>query len=338
MSAPATCWVLTQGEAGMVSQALGLAEALGFAAPEIKKVGLRWPWTWAPNWRALASLAAVSRGSDPVAAPWPDLLITCGRKAAFVSLAIGKASPSTKRIHIQNPHAGIAGYDLVIVPEHDGVTGSNVLTSHAALHRVSAAKLAAGRAEFSAALDGLPRPLVAVLLGGTNRNYQLTPDWATEFARQLVAMHQQSGCGFAITASRRTDPAAVAAMRQTLTGVPMQFWDGTGANPYFGYLGTADAVIVTCESISMISEACAAGVPVLLARLPGKSQRFDKFFAKLEEQGFVRWFDGKLVLWANRKLDDMTRISGLVRERICSIIMIIGLSDLLVGGAPVHVF
>lgn len=322
----------------MVSQALGLAEALGFSKPEIKKVGLRWPWTWAPNWPAMASLAAVSPGSDRVAAPWPDLLITCGRKAAFVSLAIGKASPSTKRIHIQNPHAGIAAYDLVIIPEHDSVSGSNVLSSHAALHRVSAAKLAAGQAEFSAALVGLPRPLVAVLLGGTNRNYQLTPEWAADFARQLVAMHQQTGCGYLITASRRTDPAAVAAMRQVLTGVPMQFWDGTGANPYFGYLGSADAVIVTCESISMISEACAAGVPVLLARLPGKSDRFDRFFGRLEEQGFVRWFDGKLVLWANRKLDDMERISALVRERLFSIIMIIGLLGPLVRGGSPNVF
>ena len=323
----------------MVSQALGLAEALGFENPPIKKVGLRWPWNWTPNWPALASLSALSSSSDRLMPPWPDLLITCGRKAAFVSLAIGKLSPRTKRIHIQNPHAGIGGYDLVIVPEHDGVmSGPNVLTSHAALHRVTPVKLAAGRAEFADSLSNLPRPLVAVLLGGNNRNYSLTPAWAMDFGRQLAAMHRETGCGFAITPSRRTDPAAVLAMRAAMAGVPMQFWDGTGPNPYFGYLGSADAVIVTCESISMISEACAAGVPVLLARLPGKSARFDKFFAKLESLGFVRWYDGKLELWPNRKLDDMGRIAGQILKRIFSIINIIGLLSVTCLEGSRHVF
>jgi mitochondrial fission protein ELM1 len=305
---------MTQGEAGMVSQALGLAEALGFNRPEIKKIALRWPWTWAPNWPVLASTAALR---EPLSGPWPDVLITCGRKAAFASLAIGRQSPATKRIHIQNPHAGVAAYDLVIVPEHDGLNGPNVLVSRAALHRVTGAKLREGRAAFEPILAHLPRPLVAVLLGGSNRNYRLTPEWAAAFAQKLVAMHQASGCGFAITPSRRTDPAALAAFKTALGDLPgAVVWDGAGANPFFGYLGSADAVIVTCESISMISEACATGAAVLLARLPGKSARFEKFFAKLERMGLVRWFSGKLELWENSRLDDMDRIASQVRQRI----------------------
>ncbi len=314
--AAGTCWVMTQGEVGMVSQALGLAEALGYASPAIKKVGLRWPWTWAPNWPVLASLRALSAGSAPVQAPWPDLLITCGRKAAFISLAIGRVSPETARIHIQNPHASLGAYDLVLVPAHDGVTGPNVLATQGALHRVNAAKLAQGRAEFGTSLGALPKPLVAVLLGGTNRNYRLDAAWAVDFAASLRRLQAETGCGLAITPSRRTDPAAVQALRQHLGNGRWESWSGAGTNPYFGYLGTADAVIVTCESISMVSEACATGKPVYLARLPGHSARFDEFFKSLEAKGLVRWFDGSLELWKNGRLDDMDGIASQVRARL----------------------
>lgn len=312
----AVCWVMTQGEAGMISQALGLAEALGYTAPAIKKIGLRWPWKWAPNWPVLASLKALSIDSDPVQAPWPDLLITCGRKAAFVSLALRDVAPRTTRIHIQNPHASLDGYDLVLVPAHDGVSGSNVIATQGALHRVNAAKLTQGRAEFGTRLAELPRPLVAVLLGGTNRNFRLDATWATGFGTLLRRLRKETGCGLAITPSRRTDPVAVAALRASLGDGGWEIWDGVGPNPYFGYLGTADAVIVTCDSISMVSESCATGKSVYLARLPGHSARFEQFFKSLEEKGLVRWFEGRVDLWDNGRLDDMDDIARQVRARL----------------------
>jgi mitochondrial fission protein ELM1 len=310
-----TCWVMTQDAAGMVSQALGLAEALGFDNPVLKKVALRWPWTWAPNWRALASLSALGPGSDEVAAPWPDLLVTCGRKAAMVSMAIGKLAPAVRRVHIQNPRAGWRHYDLLVVPRHDRLTGGNVVLTNGAVHRVNARQLEAGRKAFADRLAGLRRPLVAVLLGGSNHSYRLDAAWAQGFVAQLLAMQEKSGCGLAITPSRRTDPEAVAVLRKLLPPETL-IWDGSGENPYFGFLGSADVLIVTCDSISMVSEACATGKPVLLAALPGKSERFDGFFGELEKRRLVRWFDGQYLTWDNGRLDDMDGIARNVATRL----------------------
>ena len=306
---------MSQDAAGMISQVVGLAEAMGFENPVQKKVTLKAPWSWMPNWRALASLAGIGPGSDTLGPPWPDLLITCGRRAAFISLAIGKVAPQVKRIHIQNPRGSLNHYDVLVVPKHDGLKGRNVLVTYGAVHRVNARKLEDGRKQFADRLAVLKRPLVAVLLGGTNHSYRLDAAWSQGFAAQLNAMVETSGCGLAITPSRRTDPDAVAMLRAKLPPEAM-IWDGTGDNPYFGFLGSADAVIVTCDSISMVSEACATGKPVLVAELPGKSERFDGFFSDLEKRRLIRWFDGQYLTWDTGRLDDMDRIAKDVRKRL----------------------
>jgi uncharacterized protein len=313
----ASCWVVTPDKVGMVSQALGLAEALGFADAEQKIIDLRWPWTWAINHPWFASLDALSPASTRLEPPWPDLLIACGRQAALMAIAVRRASGGrTRTIYVQHPRGAAHCYDLIIAPEHDRLSGPNVITSQGALHRAVPAKLAAGAAAVAAAVGHLPRPRVAVLIGGSNDYYRLTPEWIRDFALNLRKMSQDSGCGLMITSSRRTGAAQEAALREVMAGAAAVVWTGQGANPYFGYLGLANAVIVTCDSVSMITEACATGKPVLVARLPGGSRRFERFFEPLLASGHIRWFAGRLEQWPNRPLVDMGAIAAEVRHRL----------------------
>src|SRR3546814_5932667 len=135
----------------------------------------------------------------------------------------------------------------------------------------------------------LPSPRVAVLVGGNNRYYTLDDEWMRGFVAQLRQMVDRSGCGILATISRRTGEAETSILRGGLASMPAALWDGKGPNPYFGFLGLADAIVVTCDSISMVSEACSTGKPVLVARLPGSSRRFDSFFAGLEKKGLIQW-------------------------------------------------
>ena len=308
-AATETCGVVTSGEAGIVSQALGLADALGLAQPVVKKVGLRWPWAWAPNCALLARLAAGS--GDELKPPWPDVLISCGRKGAFLSMAVKKASRrKTRIVHIQDPRGSRRTYDAVIVPAHDRMRGDNVIDTHGALHRLDTARLKAEAEAWRAAVSRLPKPLVTVLVGGNNRYYRMDAAWGRMFGGQLAAMARARGCGLMVTGSRRTPPEAMLEIVRALDGVPAMIWDGQGANPYVGYLALADAIIASCDSISMISEALSTGKPVMLARVPGKARRFEIFFGALEREGFIRWFDGALEIWPNKPLDDMKIVAG----------------------------
>ncbi|HEX6959738.1 MAG TPA: mitochondrial fission ELM1 family protein [Ferrovibrio sp.] len=317
-----TIWAVSQkGAVGMLNQALGLAEALfaggGFGLPQSFEVEYRWPYTWAPMHPAFASLKALKPGSAALLQePWPDVLITCGRKSALLALAIKRASRGrTTIIHIQDPKAAPKYWDLLIVPEHDRVRGDNVIVSHAALHRVTRLKLESGAEAIRQEYARLPNPRVAVLIGGNNRYFALDEEWMRDFVSQLRHMAERSGCGFLVTASRRTGEAEMNVLRGGLASLPAALWDGKGPNPYFGFLGLADAIIVTCDSVSMISEACSTGKPVMVVRLPGRSKRFEQFFDSLLKRGLIQWFDGRLMQWKSGRLDDMDHIAAEVRQR-----------------------
>ncbi|MFC3677440.1 mitochondrial fission ELM1 family protein [Ferrovibrio xuzhouensis] len=316
-------WAVSQrGAVGMQSQALGLAEALfaggGFGLPEAKEVSFRAPYTWLPMRPGFASLNMLSPADRAAfAEPWPDVLITCGRKSAMLAMAVKQASKGrTTTIHVQDPKASPRNWDLLVVPEHDRVRGPNVVVTQGAPHRVTQLKLRSGAEALRQEYAHLPSPRVAVLVGGNNRYYTLDDEWMRGFVAQLRQMVDRSGCGLLATISRRTGEAETSILRGGLASMPAALWDGKGPNPYFGFLGLADAIVVTCDSISMVSEACSTGKPVLVARLPGSSRRFDSFFAGLEKKGLIQWFDGRLMQWQNGKLDDMDEIARQVRQKL----------------------
>lgn len=297
----------------MVSQALGLAEASGLEVVE-KKVTLRSPWRWLPGHLCPAPLKGLGPG-DRLAPPWPDLLVTCGRRSVALSLAIRRLSGGrTYTVHIQDPHVPSGRFDLIAAPRHDSLTGANVVQTRGAINRVTPAKLEAAAARLAPALAGLPRPLVAVLIGGSNGCYDMTPAVTAEVAAKLAAMARTTGCGLVVTTSRRTGAENEAIIRQGLADVPAWIWDGTGDNPYFGMLELADAIVATCDSVSMVSEAASTGKPVHVVQLAGGSRRFEAFHALMREEGVTRPFEGNLERWSYTPLNDTAEVATIVRR------------------------
>lgn len=315
MDGALTCWTLTEGHAGAESQCRGLAEALGLAA-SVKRVRVRKPWSWLPGRLWLRPLAAPTADSDPLAPPWPDLLISCGNAAAPLAVAVKRASGGRTRIvHVQNPRMNTGLFDIVIAPRHDGLAGDNVLSTRLAIHPVTQAKLAAAAAEWTAAFADLPRPLVGVLIGGGNRRYRMTAEAIAHLTHQLAQLRSTNGVGLAITPSRRTGGANEAALTARLSGSGVYIWDGHGANPYLGILALADVLVVTQDSVSMTSEAIAANKPVYIFKLPGHSRRIGAFHDGLVAEGITRWFDGSLAHWEYAPVDDTGSVASEIRRR-----------------------
>ena len=310
------CWVITDGKAGMESQCVGLAEAVGLDAI-VKRVRLRSPWRQlSPSILRRAGLRALSTRADSLTPPWPDLLIASGRQSVLPSLIVGRESGGhTVRIQIQNPTIDPALFDLVVVPRHDRLRRANVVVTRGALHRVNAARLDEARQRFADRLGPLRHPRVAVLVGGDNDVFRLTPDIVTRLADQLLEL-VRGGASLMVTPSRRTGAANKSILREKLAGTSGEFWDGNGDNPYFGYLAHADAVVVTEESVNMISEAAATGKPVHLVSLEGGSAKFRRFRASLEADGVVRAFTGRIENWSYPVHDDMAEVAASVVRRL----------------------
>ena len=309
------CWLLTEDKAGMISQCLGLAEALGVTA-QWKRLVPRAPWKYLPPQLWCCALHAAGPGSDPLQPPWPDLLIATGRPTVAVARAIRLASGGkTFTVQIQNPGIAPRHFDLVVAPQHDRLQGANVICTHGALHRVTAARLAAEAQRLAPSLAHLPQPRVAVLLGGSNRRYRFTSALAQELGARLADL-ARSGFGLMITPSRRTDPQVLATLRAALIGLPAEIWDGQGDNPYFAYLGLADYLIVTGDSVNMVSEACFTGKPVYVVELEGGSAKFRRFHEGLRQAGMTRPFTGVLEQWHYAPLDDTGTVAAEIRRRM----------------------
>ena len=318
-----TCWVVTDGRAGMLNQAWGLAEELARTEPGggldvvIKTIKVRAPWRWLPSKLWVKPLACLTTDSDPLAAPWPDLVIGCGRLTIPLVMAIGKASSGTSfTVQLQDPRIDPKGFDLVVPPRHDHASGPNVFETTGAVHRVTAQKLSSVADKFRPALDHLPHPRIAVLIGGSNKYYRLTPEIMQQLAHQLVKLAKDNNASLMVTASRRTGAANEKALREALADIPTHFWDGQGDNPYFAYLGLADAIVVTCDSVSMNSEAASTGKPVYVVDLDGGSKKFNEFHTLMRQSGHTRAFEGNLDDWHPVRLDDTERVAVEVRRRL----------------------
>lgn len=310
------CWVMTDAKPGMENQCLGLAEAMGLTA-ERKHVHPRAPWKYLPPTLWWSPLRAYTSESNPLEPPWPDLLIATGKATVAASIAIRRASGGrTFTVQIQNPAVPFVQFDLVVPPRHDNCEGPNVFSTRGALHRVTAQRLAQEAAELAPALAQLPRPLVAVLIGGSNRIYRMTPAIVSRFADGLADASRHHGAGLAITLSRRSGPEVEPVLREKLADVPHVIWDGKGKNPYFGYLGLADYIVATADSVSMVSEACSTGKPVYVVELEGGSAKFRRFHDGLRRDGITRPFAGALERWSYPPLDDTQRVAEEVWRRL----------------------
>jgi len=309
-------WVVTDGKSGMENQCVGLAEAVGLPFA-VKRIDLPAPWRWlSPQIIAAAPERLGARG-DRLPPPWPRLLIATGRASVGPAMVIRRRSNgATFAVQIQNPGVAARHFDLIVAPEHDRLTDANVISTVGALHRVTPERLAAEARTFAPALAHLPRPLLAVLVGGNNKSFRFDAAVAARLGEGLASLCERSGAGLAVTVSRRTGVEATAALRDRLRNLPAVLWDGTGANPYFGYLGLADAIVVTCDSVSMTSEAAGTGKPVYVFDLPGRRRKFDAFHASLLRRGITRPFAGALEQWTYQPPRDTERVAAEVRRRL----------------------
>ncbi len=312
-----SCWVVTDGKVGMENQCVGLAQALGLT-PAVKRVRLRTPWKQlSPFLLRIGNRWSLAADSDRLDAPLPDLMIATGRHSVSSSLEVGRMSGGrTFRVQIQDPGIDPRHFDLVVVPQHDRLRGPNVVVTTGALHKVTAENLQAAAGRFADRLDHLPRPRLAVLVGGNSGVHRLTPEITERLADQLAATARAHDAALLVTASRRTGADNEAVLRRRLAGLPGEIWDGRGENPYLGYLAAADAVVVTADSVNMVCEACSTGKPVYIVELEGGSDKFRRFHRGLQASGMTRSFDGSLDRWTYQPLDDTRRVAEILRRKL----------------------
>jgi uncharacterized protein len=291
---PLRIWAVSDGRAGIEAQVLGLAEAVARLRPahiSTRRISWRYGLGRLP-WR-LIPLAA--RAGDPIEAPWPDIWIAAGRATLPLSTRmLTWADGKTFVVQTQDPQAPLDRFDLVVPPEHDALTGPNVFPILGAPNRINAEKLAIERARFAERIDPLPRPRVAVIVGGKSRAHDLPARAAAEMAAAIARSVTAAGGSVLLSYTRRTPAPAREAITAALSDLPGIIWDGAGDNPYFAFLAAADAVLVTEDSTNLATDAAATGVPLFTIPIPGHSPKLSHFHEELRRRGIARPYVGDL--------------------------------------------
>lgn len=310
-----TTWILHDGHAGNRRQAAALADALGLPWREWQ-LRTRAPARWLAPRRINGAGAAFGREfASALQQSPPSLAIGCGRQAALATRFARDAGG--KSVQILDPRISPRHWDLVIAPEHDGVSGNNVIALAGSLHPVDAAWLQEARERFPA-LGLLPGPRTALLLGGPTRAVRFDRSAFEVLAAKLEYWLAREGGSLMICGSRRTPAEVRALVHERYRAGPGVVWmdEADGENPYAGALAWADRIVVSPDSVNMISEACATSAPVYVAE-PGRATgRVRRYLDDLLRRGRIRAQGREPEPFAAEPLIETARVATLVRERL----------------------
>lgn len=289
LTTPNTCWVISDGAAGNERQALALAHEL-HVTPRIFRLKLNAPWSWlAPRLIVAGRFALSAELQAQLTPPWPDIAIGCGRQAALIIRLLKRWSDQrTFTVQILDPRIASHHFDLVIAPRHDDVRGANIIHTLGALNPIDDGWLTQARQEFFE-LSQLPQPRTTVLVGGTHRIQRLDKNYFVSLLHQLASGYAADGGSFLVSTSRRTPSTYVDYLRSAFAAWPGRFYSGTedGENPYAGFLAYADRIVVTPDSVNMLSEACATGKPVATYAPQPLRGKLAIFHQLLTEAGYL---------------------------------------------------
>ena len=302
--------LLTEGMHGMISQVEGLAKALDLDFIH-EKIELESLWKFIPpKLTPIRSFVFKNNIKKKF-----DIIISCGRKSVIPSIYLKKKFKNkVMNIHIQDPKVSLNNFDFVVAPEHDSISGDNVLTSKGAIHYLRDNELEESKNYLKSQVN--KEKLVALIFGGPNRYYNYKNEIINEIFLKIKNNFINKGYQLIFIPSMRT-PQVIIDKAKKFFDVNQIIITDIDKKAYLCSLKLADHIVVTCDSTSMISEAAITGKPIYIAQLPAirKNNRFKKFFELYKSLNIIKDFENSVEEWSYEKLNETDRISGYIEKQ-----------------------
>ena len=156
-------WLVTGDKLGdnaqveMIANSLGLGYTVKHLSPRQKYI------LGKPRFKVSLDHLDPDR-SDALSPPWPDLVITVGRRHSMAALWIKKQSPKTKIVLLGRPRRWIGNFDLIItLPQYRLPDLPHVMRLSLPLMRTDTEAVSSSAKAWAPRLKLLPRPIIAVL-------------------------------------------------------------------------------------------------------------------------------------------------------------------------------
>ena len=301
--------LLTEGLHGMISQVEGLAKALDLEYFH-EKIELNNFWKLIPP-----SLTPVKKYvfKNNIEKEF-DIIISCGRKSVVPSIYLKKNSnKKIINIHIQNPKVSLNNFNYIIAPEHDGISGKNVISSKGALHYLTIEEIEKSR-DYLQNKSNTKKDILTLILGGPTKYYNYSTQNIKSIFSNIKNLTEKNNLHLIVIPSNRTPMETVLLAKSELMK-DTTIVETVDKKAYLSALCLAKYIVVTCDSSSMISEAALTGKPVYVAMIETKrnDKRFKEFRKLFENMNILRKLDDKLETWSYEKLDEANRVSKLIK-------------------------
>jgi len=308
-----SCGILSIGRAANDQQARGVAQALGFITPDFYQLTKTPFHALKRHLSPLNSFSGVPHSND-----LPQVLINVGWQTAPVAQALKQQHPELFVIQILRPSMNLHWPDIIVVPQHDELPHfPHIISTLGAPNALTSQVLQQAVDPLKDQLNEVTGPYQAVLVGGHSKHFQFSELYVNQFIAQLEQYQQAHVGSLLITTSRRT-PITLRDKLSSLHNTWQYHPGDVGENPYLGMLGIADEIIVTADSISMVSEACRTTVPVYIwGRELQTKPKFKRFYEALIMRGRIKDLgDHSPFPQPIEPLSDTEQAAGFIRAKL----------------------
>ncbi len=309
--------ILNDGKAGHLNQSLGVGLALqkvlkeeGKEAKQLSQLDIHFKSRWHRLWAAALSLQANRRcqgclkclkfaltpsSFERLVRGRADFVISAGSAVAPVNRILSLDN-AAKSVVVMDPVLPSASrFDLAIIPEHDHPSSTpHIVTTAGAPHPLTEERVAFETSRLSGKIGKIKGRVLGLLFGGETAGVRWSREDILAMVEGITEEAKKGNFEFLVSTSRRTSKETEALFESSWKEEPRckllvlaNRENPEGVVP--GILGLSDLVVVTGESVSMISEASSIAERVLVF-LPGdwkKDSKRDETLLRLSKSGQV---------------------------------------------------
>ena len=296
----------------MISQVEGLAKALDLDFFH-ERVELNSFWNFIPpNFTPVSKLVFRNKVEREF-----DIIISCGRKSVIPSIYLKKNSKKNIiNIHIQNPKVSLDNFDYIVSPEHDNLSGSNVINSKGAIHYLTLSEINDEKSYLENKLEK-NKDILTLILGGPTKYYDYSNENIIRIFSNINKHLIENNLQLIIIPSNRTPKETIIFAKEYFNKSRIII-DNIDKKAYLSSLALAKYIVVTCDSSSMISEAALTGKPIYVAMIPPmkNDKRFSKFRSLFKDLNIIKELGEDLTSWSYESLNETQRVASIIKEKL----------------------
>lgn len=251
----------------------------------------------------------------------PDIIMSAGRRSALAAIQLKKKYPNSKIIQIMRPNLPAQYFDFIVTPKHDHYKYASYETALTA-NFINQDTLAKAAKQWQAEFSKIKKPILCVIIGGDTKHNKVNDQTIIKLCHNLLKIKSSAKCHLYVTTSRRTSRSNIKQIKSILNdNASLYLWEAKAThNPYLAMLSYCQAILVSVDSISMISDALATGKPVYVLEDNFGDKKHSKFVNHLKQQQLLKsshlLFQEGLTSYKSSPINDAKKIADTIQSKI----------------------